>query len=282
MKIIRNFIILTLFLSLFNILVTNATKHNIKNSDKIIKNNTQIFKEKNPKLNKTIIMSNFNQNRIKGFDYTYFLKDIGDNGFICIILLYFQSSPLLLFLFSQLIKLFLIYINLATKTTIFDIVPQEYFQIFAFVFYNLAGISILCSLMIGDLNKRNENNNEIFSKERRGIDYKFKISNSFKLFQDFETLNNILTIGIVIISQIKYTSIPFALYSESILSIINNNFLYQFGIELISNLISVSIALLIGHILYKKISLETNLFAVSISFLILGIGIAVRFFSNLK
>lgn len=210
---------------------------------------------------------------------TILFGEVGDKTFICITLLFYQTKTAYLILTSLLTKFLFIYLKiLISQYSFFQLVPTEIFQVCGILIYNISGFSILYKLMFGNLK---ESKDDFFLKQHKTEESEKKFSFDFESF--------LKVFGIVFISQLAAYSMEYAClhpFGVSIGSgasdhegIMVGLSLEYFGIKFSSITFGVLIAALIGFGTYKKFSLELNLIMSAITFLLLGIDNAVKFFS---
>lgn len=213
-------------------------------------------------INKFFSITDNTQKTNSNFEIFNLLQDIGDKTFICVILLYFNSSGIFLFLNALMMKI--IYIN--SKHYLYESIVSEYFffkvffpvKIFQFLgvlFYQLCGYSILFKM--------------IFTN----IDKSFKKIESEDLKENFTFPEKIKS----------YCILLFSLFSSFNLDDSQKqNYSFGFNKFLISTtsvIISLIIAIGIAHSIFKKFSKEFTLIITSITFLLLSIDGAVKVFT---
>lgn len=202
------------------------------------------------------------------FDYSKLFVYIGNKSFFCIILLYFQYSPYILFIGCFGVNAMVSYYYNFISWKIFDVLPEEVFQIVGMTVYLLIAVSIIYNLMFyeDELLMRDKVKTK---RKQNEVDFINRIK-KFSL-KDVESLLRI--IGIILISV--HDDSPFPL--KNTLSI---GKLTCFSIDILANLISTLVAMLCGFSLSVKFSINCNLFFASITFLIMGVDIAIKFFSR--
>jgi len=211
---------------------------------------------------------------------TILFGEVGDKTFICIALLFYQTKTAYLILTSLLTKFLFIYFKiLISQYNLFQFVPTEIFQICGILIYNISGFSILHKLMFGNLNKSKDN---FFLKHKKSEESEIKISFDFEYF--FKVF------GIVFVSQLAAYSMEYACLHPFGVSLgtaapdhdgIRIGLSWEYlGIKFASITVGILFASLIGFLTYKKFSLELNLIMSAITFLLLGIDNAVKFFSS--
>ncbi len=199
--------------------------------------------------------------------YKILFGEVGDKTFICITLLFYQTKTAYLILTALFTKIIFIYLRvLIVHYSLMQLIPTEIFQVFGIIIYNFSAFSILYKLMFVNL------------KEDRG-DFKYnkhKEESEKRFLFDFESF--IKTFGVVFISQL-------AAYSSNEANIqslyIDKNLLTwkYLAINLSSIGFGILFSVIIGLLTSKKFSLEFNLIISAITFLLLGIDNAVKFFS---
>jgi len=184
---------------------------------------------------------------------------------VSIILLYFQSSPYMLFTVSSTIKIIISYLNIFIDLKLDDILPANIFQITGMTIYIIFSLSILYNLMFDQINplesktKKKQNETEISN-----IIHKLSRLN----LKDIDAMMRIAGILLISINQEQ----------KAILT--DNDRWLNFGFDVIGDILSVIFAMIIGYILSIKFTLNSNLLFSSITFLLMGIDIAVKFFSG--
>ncbi len=197
------------------------------------------------------------------FEISDLLQDIGDKTFICVILLYFNSSAIYLFLTSFVLKMIHLHIkdylyeSFISEIFLFKVIfPIKIFQFLGVIFYQLCGYSIIFKIIFS-------NTDTTYKKtETEDLKHNFNFHEKLKLifiilFSFFSSFN---------------TNIP---NDRDLLPFTINKFFINF----VNVLLSIGIAILIGHGIYKKFSKEFSMVISSITFLLLSIDGAVKIFA---
>lgn len=199
--------------------------------------------------------------------YKILFGEVGDKTFISITLLFYQTKTAYLILTALFTKIIFIYLRvLIAHYSLMQLIPTEIFQVFGIIIYNFSAFSILYKLMFVNL-----------KEDRRDFKYNKHKDESEKIFLfDFEAF--IKTFGVVFISQL-------AAYSSNEPNIqsfyIDKNILTwkYLAINFSSIFFGILFSVIIGFITFQRFSLEFNLIISAITFLLLGIDNAVKFFS---
>lgn len=190
-------------------------------------------------------------------------QDIGDKTFICVILLYFNSSAAYLFISTLVMKI----IYLSTKHYIFEsfisefylfkvIFPVKIFQFLGVVFYQICGYAILFKM--------------IFTKTDSTA---YKKTETEDIQQNFNFQEKLKLIFIILFSFFSSFNIESANEREMLPLTLS-----KFFTNLASVLIGLALALGIGHAIFTKFSKEFTLIITSITFLLMSIDGAVKVF----
>jgi putative Ca2+/H+ antiporter (TMEM165/GDT1 family) len=204
------------------------------------------------------------------------IGEVGDKTFICITLLFFQTKTAYLMITSLLTKFLFIYLKiLISQYTLFQFIPIEIFQVCGILIYNISGFAILYKLMFGNLKEAKD---EYFIKHKNNEEYEKKF------YFDIEDFVKIF--GIVFVSQLAAFAMeyscwhPFGISSSQDYDGTRVALSWEYlGIKFASISFGVLFAVIIGFLTYKKFSLELNLIMSAITFLLLGMDNAVKFFS---
>lgn len=204
-------------------------------------------------------------------------SEVGDKTFICITLLFYQTKTAYLILTALFTKFLFVYLKiLISQYSLFQFVPTEIFQICGILIYNTSGFSILYKLMIGNFKEATD---DFFDKQKKNEESEKKIS--------FDLEDFLKVFGIVLISQLAQYSMEYAcLHPFGVVTGgadhdgIRVGLCWEYlGIKFAGISFGVLFSAIIGFGTYKKFSLELNLIMSAITFLLLGIDNAVKFFS---
>lgn len=213
------------------------------------------------------------QEPIKWSYYNILFDEMGDKTFISITLLFYQTKTAYLILTSILAKTIFIYVKIIIKEySLFQFIPAEIFQVIGILIYNIIGFEILFKLMFGN-NKEPQDNLKNKKNEDLEKTFYFYFEDFFKVF------------GVVFFSQISSFSTMQTLirFNDVNVNILNASQIIlcwnYLAINFASILLGALISVLIGFICFKKFSLEFNLIISAITFLLMGIDDAVKFFS---
>jgi hypothetical protein len=193
--------------------------------------------------------------------YDYF-KYLGDKTFLCIILLFFQSKPIILVAVTMFIQILMAYLQIFLNFIITDLIPIELFQLAGLWAYFLSGATILYELMFEDAKSINE-----------------KIQDSLPDINLGELKSIIRILGIITISRILDGYTGSSGYTS--LSFLKENAEWHFiwiylGKETSAFIIACVFAILIGFFL-AFMKRNNNLFIASVTYLLLGMNISLNY-----
>jgi len=256
-------LIIKTFVFLIALIIINAT--NLKLYRNLDAKNTYFsdFEEDRSKLliNKFFSIPKSSNN--SNFEILDLFQDIGDKTFICVILLYFNSSASYLFFSTLIMKIVFLntkhflYESFFTEFFLFKVLfPIKIFQFIGVLFYQICGYSILFKMIF--------NNNETSFKKIETEDLK----------ECFILQEKIKLLFIILFSFFSSFNIE-NLNERQMISMTFNNFINNFS----SVFISILIAFLIAHAIFKKFSKEFTMIITSITFLLLSIDGAVKVFA---
>jgi putative Ca2+/H+ antiporter (TMEM165/GDT1 family) len=151
---------------------------------------------------------------------------------------------------------------------IYDILPNNIFQITGITVYLILSLTILFNLMFNDTNIKEKAKTKKNREENSHIIKKLKNLN----FKDFD--NMIRIAGIILIS-LQQEQINNQLFANPIKSGIK---WIIFSVDVMVNLFLTGIAMFLGFCLSVKFSLNSNLLFSSITFLLMGMEIAINHF----
>jgi hypothetical protein len=156
-----------------------------------------------------------------------------------------------------------------------DIIPIEVFQLFGLIAYFLYAFSILYNLMFFE-GKVNLSNSKPKRRNEEGESINLIINLKTINMELIEALVKIS--GLIMVSHILDGNIMEVDGLASVLDAKKNK-LIKFGIDTTANLFSVIAAMMTGYLLSKQMNMNTTLLFSSITFLLMGTDICLKFFA---
>jgi hypothetical protein len=182
---------------------------------------------------------------------------------------------LILFTNSFTIKLALSYYDTFAYYKLSDIIPIEVFQLIGIAAYLLFAFNTIYNLMFFE-GKFNSNDFKPKKKSEDGERIKFILN--------LKTINMTLMQALVKISGLIIVSHILDGHNSDLDGLqavleLRNNKMIKFGIDALANLLSIIAAMLTGYFLSNQMNLNANLIFSSITFLLMGTDIFLKYFS---
>lgn len=222
------------------------------------KNNT-IFPEKQSKEKKEL--SGFAQFS-KSFVLNFF-SEIGDKSFLCIIFIYNQVSPCVLFVVASFAELLMNFFSVVIGYELSDTLSVKFFQFLGMICFIGFGIMLLI---------------EIFSQEEEEEKSHLTQNNTNNEgeSQTWIYTKQILKIaGIIFIAELGDKS-----QITTIILSTEYNPVYIFLGTAVAHMLGIGISIFLGYLISNKLSKNTLTIIGAIAFLLFGIEMGVKYFSS--